>query len=85
MLEYIYTTFIYNILLLLNILFVYNTLLNYTSKHVLSITGSIILSVLNRHDEHLQDFECPFAVWEVMSEDRLSSLRQDGFVLFTTK
>jgi hypothetical protein len=35
-------------------------------------------------DEHLQVFECPVAVWTVISEDRLSSHNQSGYVFLTT-
>jgi hypothetical protein len=44
-LEYIYITLIYNIVLFLNILYRYNTVFIYTSKNVLLIIG-IIFSVL---------------------------------------
>jgi hypothetical protein len=37
------------------------------------------------YDERLQDFECPFAVLSMISEDHLSSQHQEGYVLLTPK
>jgi hypothetical protein len=41
--------------------------------------------VLLGADEHLQVFERPVAVCSVISQDRLSSQRQGGYVLLTKK
>jgi len=78
-LEYIYISFIHNIVLL-NILFRYNTLYTYTRKNVLLIVG-IIFSGFLRPVGHLKVFECPVAVWSVISEDHLSSRHKDSYVL----
>jgi hypothetical protein len=75
-LEYIYITLIYNIVLFLNILFRYNTLFTYISKNILLIIG-IIFGVFVGPDKHLPVFECPIALWSVISEDRLSSHQGD--------
>jgi len=82
MLEYVYTTYIYNTVLLLQILFMYNIVVTYKSKHVLSITG-IILTVFLGHDEQLQVFECLVAVRSVTREHNVSSLHLGGYLLLT--
>jgi len=69
-LEYIYVTL--NIVFFLNILFRYNTLFTYISKNILLIIG-IIFSVSLGPDEHLQVFECPVALWSVISKDLTTS------------
>jgi hypothetical protein len=74
-----YITFIYNIVLLLNILFRYNTLFTYTIKNILLIIGSVFLGP----DEHLQGFECPVAVWSVIRDHHLSSQHQGDYILLT--
>ena len=52
--------------IVLNILFRYNTLFIYTSKNILLIIG-ITFSVFHGPDKHLQVFECPIALWSVIS------------------
>jgi len=79
----IYLYFIYSIVFLLNILFTYNTLYTYTSRNIVLIVG-ITFSVFLGPDEQWRDFECPIAVWLMISEDHLSSYRQGGYVLLTT-
>jgi len=54
----------------------------YTSKNMLLIIG-IIFSVIFGLGEHLQVFECPVAVWSVISEDYLSSHHQGSYLLLT--
>jgi len=80
MLEYIDTTHIYSTVLLLQILFMYNRLVTYKSKHVLSITG-ITLTVFFGHDEHLQVSECLVPVRSVTRKHHVSSLHLGGYLL----
>ena len=54
-LELIYVSYLYIIVLFSGILFRYNTLYTYTSKNILLVIG-IIFSVFLRPDEHLQVF-----------------------------
>jgi len=79
----IYLCFIYNIRFFLNILFRYNTLYTYTSKNIVLIVG-ITFNVFHGPDEQWQVFECPVAVWSVISEGHLSSFPQGGYELLTT-
>jgi len=60
----------------------YNTLYTYTSKYILLIVG-ITFSGFVRPVEHLQVFECPVAVWSVISEDHLSLHHQGVYILLT--
>jgi hypothetical protein len=60
----------------------YNILITYQSKNVLSITG-IIFTVFLGHDEHLQAFECPVAVQSVTNKDHLSSLHLGSYIVLT--
>jgi len=69
-LEYIYVTL--NIEFFLNVLFRYNILFTYISKNILLIMG-IIFSVSLGPDELLQVFECPAALWSVISKDLIAS------------
>jgi hypothetical protein len=78
----IYITFICNIVFLLNILLKCNTLYPYASKNILLMVG-IISSGFLKPVEHLQVFECPVAAWSMISEDRLSSHHQGGYVFLT--
>jgi hypothetical protein len=68
----------------LNILFRHNTLFTCTSKNIPLMIG-IIFSVFLGPYEHLQIFECPVAVWSVISQVYLSSQHQGGYVLLTNK
>jgi hypothetical protein len=63
-LESIYITFVYKIVLFLDVWFMNNTLFIYISKSILLIIG-IIFSVFLGPDEHLPFFECMVAVWPV--------------------
>jgi len=69
-LYYIYITFVYNI-----VLFSSKALFTYTSKNVLLKIG-ILFSLFFGLDEHLRYFECPVAVWSVISEAHPSSQYQ---------
>jgi len=79
---HMYSNSILNVALFLNIMFSYNTFFSYTSKNILLIIG-LVLSVFVGHDEHLQDSECPVAVWPVISEIYLSAQYQGCYILFT--
>jgi len=79
----IYLYFIYSIGLFLNILFRYSTLYTCTSKNIVLIVG-ITFGVFHGPDEQWQVFECPVAVWSMISEDRLSSCHRGGYILLTT-
>jgi hypothetical protein len=81
-LQYIYINFIYNIVFF-NILFRY-IIFTYRNKNSLLIICIIFSGFLGPH-EHLQVFECPVALWSVISEDRLSSQHQGGYVLSTAR
>jgi len=47
---------------------------------IVGITFSVFLGP----DEQRQVFECPVAVWSMISEGHLSSYHQGGYVLLTT-
>ena len=68
----------------LNILFMCNTLFTYTSKKFSVIFCFIIFSVFLGPDERVQYFECPVAMWSVISEDHLSSQHQGAYLPLTT-
>jgi hypothetical protein len=46
------------------------------------ITG-VAFTMLLGPDERLQVFECPVALWSVISEDHLPSQHPDGYILLT--
>jgi hypothetical protein len=71
-LEYIFITFIYNIVSFLNILFGTNK-----SKNVLIIIG-IVFTVFLGPDECLLAFVCPVTVFAVISEYHHSSQHHGG-------
>jgi len=79
---YIYSNFIVNIVLFLNIMFWYTHSLVIQSKNILLIIG-LIFSVFLGPDEHLQVSECPVAVWSVISEVHLPALYQGCYIFFT--
>ena len=69
-------------ILFINILFGYNTLLTYTNKNILLISG-ITFSVFTGPDEQFQVPECPVAVWSVIRDDHISSQHKGSYVLMT--
>jgi hypothetical protein len=68
--------------LFLNILSRYTILFTYIHNNIVLIIA-IIFNVFLGPDEHLHVFECPVAVWSLISEDYLSSQHQGSYILLT--
>jgi len=51
--------------------------------NILLIFG-FIFGVFRNPDEQLRVFECPVAMWTVITADRLSSQHQNGYVFLAT-
>jgi len=81
-LHHIYITFIYNIILFLSILFSSNALFTYTGKNVLLKFG-ILCSLFFGLDKHLRYFECPVALWSVITEAHPCLQYQGCYLLLT--
>ena len=48
------------------------------------LTFGFMFGMFRGPDEHLRVFECPVAMWTVISENRLSSQHQSGYVFLAT-
>lgn len=57
------------------VLFWHRTLFACASNNTVLVTGVVfsVFSVFLGSDEHLEDFDCPAAVWPVIRDDQLSA------------